>query len=132
MGFDSVHQVIRERVNANRGSVFVAYPNAEFTIPNSGPWIRVSIVPGETRAIEMGGTKTFRQVGVVVLQLFDNVGKGDGALLELADTLTPVLRSVIDSGVTLRTPSLSRIGPTDGGWYQMNLTCPYHADEQGA
>lgn len=132
MAFDTVHQTIVDRVEANKGSVIVEYPNAEAVTPTDGPFMRLTIIPGETRPIEMGGTKTYRQVGVVVLQLLDKTGKGEGRLLELADTMKIVFRSVIDGSVVFRSPSISRVGPVDDGWYQINLTCPYHSDEQGA
>jgi len=128
LGFDAIHQVIRERLNANRGSVpFDGVPNTAFTQPEEGPWGRLVINDGETERIEHPGT--YRSAGVMILQIFDEIGKGEGALLELADTLTVVFRRVTVQGVRFEDPSLKRIGNSGDGWYQMNLICRWTADE---
>lgn len=133
MGFDSVHAVIRSRVADNKPAALlsVVYPNAETTKPTRGPWGRLTILPGQRVKTEVPSNGTRRQVGVAVLQLFDEPGKGDGTLLEIADAINALFDGVTVSGVRFLTPSINVIGVQDG-WFQINVECPYNSDEAGA
>lgn len=110
------------------------FDNVEFIKPDpqdrSVKWARLQILEGDTRQATLGsGTANrYRTPGIMLVSLFVPAGVGDGKQRELADVISSKFRSVTYDGVVFHTPRINPIG-RDGEWYQVNVTCPFHADD---
>ena len=133
-----LHDVVRKRFADEFGDeFFIAYDNAPFDDqPDDEMWLRWSVTSGETFTAEMGGTSSrYRHTGVAVAQIFAVLGKGTRDALILADRIknkflnTTDSTSVVSNSVVFRTPSVIHVGRADSQWWQINVNCPYYADE---
>lgn len=108
----------------------VQYENAPFMKPDDKPWARFHVVFGGSTQVSAAqvGSRRFRQTAVVMIQLFVPIDVGTKALDELADFVVTQMRAVTVSGVTLRSPTVSRVGATER-WFQTNVNIPVYADE---
>ena len=132
-----LHDVIRKRFADEFGDeYFVAYDNAPFDQPDDEMWIRWSVLSGNTIKADIGGsTGRYRHNGVAVAQIFSVLEKGTRDGLILADRIvakflaTTDKTSVANNSVVFRTPSITHVGRTGSQWWQINVSCPYFADE---
>ena len=80
-------------------------------------------------------TSRNRHTGVAIAQIFSVLGKGTREATILADRIVSKFRSVTDSlsvagnSVVFKTPSISSVGRSGSQWWQINVSCPYYADE---
>ncbi len=98
-----------------------------FQIPESDRWARFIIDIFSTTLIEISAYRV-RHLGVVSVQLFDNLGAGDKGLLSLYDIIEPNFRNQTTDGIVWRQPDLTRVGQS-GKWYQVNVDLPFEFDE---
>jgi hypothetical protein len=73
------------------------------------------------------GPASFRRHGRVYAQLFGPVGKGDGDILELAETIVDAFEGVSAGGVRYQEATVRPIGTRDG-LYQVNVEIRFFAD----
>lgn len=105
----------------------VVYPNQPAPRQEDALWIRASVQIGETIQASIGINPIYRTTGILFLQLFDNLEKGEKELLEGATAISALFRGV-SVGMTLyRSPSVAIIG-RDRNWWQVNVTCPFQHD----
>lgn len=95
-------------------------------------WCRLSVLFGQSEQASIGSpaSNRYRTVGIMTAQLFLPVGKGEKNLYVMADYIVAAFRSVTDTGVTFRTPSITQVGRDESFW-QVNVDCPFYADEIG-
>ncbi len=133
MGYEASFNAIRSRfqtvvANAQTPILPTGYDNDEkFVQPEKGPWARVTILIADSDLIELGQVKTHRHIGILFIQLFDDIGNGDKNLLTLFDVIDPLFRSQLFTGITYRTPTLKRVGQSEK-WYQINVQIPFQFD----
>jgi hypothetical protein len=132
MAFATARDTLLDRFKAQHdlsswSAVPISYPNIAFTPPSDAPWARVLVFPGTSETAAIGTTK-YRNLGVVIVELFVPMGETDEDLIDKADDVVGFFRGATLSGVVLRTPSIQRVGE-DGGFYQFTVTTPYHYDD---
>lgn len=122
---------IRQRFRSEWQSTPIAWPNADFEEPEADPWVRLNIVTATSEQITTGasGSRDFRHVGTVVVQVFVPRNSGDGYALELADAACAIFRGVTVDGITFTAPWVEQ-GPDDPKWKQVNAVCPFYRDDQ--
>lgn len=101
-------------------------------IPTAGRYCRVAVQPRESRQISLGPTARFRETGVVTVELFEPLGRGDKTVNENADAVASIFRGEsATSGTTRVRFEAPSIGPgTRAGSYWLRiLTIPYRADD---
>lgn len=139
--YDDIGDQARDRFDTLVGtpnSLTVLYDNAPTEppelVPSNDPavWVRWTVLPGiqfisEATDGASGGNR-YRTPGVAVAQLFQPIGTGDQASLELADTIAPLFRSVSDGKITWQTPRLETVGRSAGAW-QANVVCPFYVED---
>ena len=128
-----VEDAIRSRFNTQitiGQNVITIFDNQDIEPPTIGQWIRFTVTPGETEQVEFGIKKRFRQFGMAVAQIMDEIGKGtkDINLLINSINTSGIFRSVSVGGVIYRTPSVLRVGRV-GNFYQVNCLIPFYADD---
>lgn len=133
MSFEAQANVIRQRFEALwpgavSPAVLHTYGDVRLDPPNRVPWVRLSVLSGETRQASMGAaTRLKRTVGVVVVDIFVPAGDGDGLARRLGDLVADIFELRTVSGVVFRATTLERVGP-DGPWLQWSASTPYQAD----
>lgn len=127
---------IRTLFNAGWGNTTpVAYPNEPFTSPKDTAYAVLSIKADDAFQIELGAPGpgvTFRQPGLIFVQIFTPADEGNNAALALADTAAAIFRrqssTIVDGRILYRAPSIDTIGITKEGWFQVNVVIPYIRD----
>lgn len=135
MNHSAIANAIRSRFKtlvADTKSLPTQYDNQAFTPTSGTAWARVTVLFGESAQVSFGGPlgRRSRTVGVLMVQVFSPVDKGDGDLLTLAGEIATAFKGVTDTGVHFRIPSVRRAGRSDAE-YQVNVECPFYADDLG-
>lgn len=134
MGFAATESTIRSRFNTEwataQPTVPVFFDNAgdDVTPPQNSAWVRLTVLPGESRQVEMGRLRRWRRVGQIVVQIFVPAASGTGLAQELGDAVRDVFEGRTVSGVIFRATSLNRVS-LEGAWLQYNATTNFQADE---
>lgn len=94
-----------------------ALPNSPFETPNNSPWLRVSVIPTNTRNVSQGAYQ--RTTGVMVVDLFYPQGVGDADADSAADEIIQALANTENEYVKLyeATPH-ARV---DGPWWRVQI-----------
>ncbi|HCR2972315.1 phage tail terminator-like protein [Klebsiella aerogenes] len=105
----------------------VDYPNGPVFDPSGRKiWARLTDIPGQAGANEIGAGPTVHRTGVLIIQLFVPVGSGTLQLTQAADKLTQLFEFQDDGVLSYFAVSAIPAGETDG-WSQLNLQIPYRA-----
>jgi hypothetical protein len=129
----SLNTEIRTRYNSWATKPQTAYPNESFTPNPNTIFARLTIVGGEEQRMDIGGgqgNRTYRVPGVIGVQLFAPLNKGNNEVLVKADEIATIFRNWCGSTVNCGAASISEIGPDGEGHYQCNITIPFHSDYQ--
>ncbi len=100
---NDVRQVIEERVNAELKKapvIPVVFNNVPYTATKNS-WVQCLINFGSNSYLTLGGTTSSANLvdGIVVLNVFTEIGLGAGENLEIASRLRNLFNRVIVSGV---------------------------------
>ena len=120
----------------DEGANPIAWPGREFTPPATGNWARLVIRHADAFQMELGGNRNqYRHVGVVIVQVFTPLNKGDGTALTLAEVAAQVFRDTrrvaagTDADIVFGTPLVENIGPDEkDAYYQVNVSIPFNRD----
>jgi hypothetical protein len=124
----SVYQEFRKKY-VEVCSLPTEYPNEEFTRPNS-LWARFTVIEGEEQQLDIGSElKTFRTPGLLIVQLFAPLNSGSIGILSQADVIADAFRNWGGPTLTCRAATVKEIGNDGYGYYQVNVTVPFHIDE---
>lgn len=134
MSYESELTTLASRFNtqfsASQPSVSIAWPNTQFTPTVGSAWVRFSLQQVLADQIGFGSSVVRdRHQGTVFVQVFAPTDKGVKSALEIADDAAAALRRYSTTGLFTRTPLVQDVGPTDDGWYQVNVSIPYQRDE---
>lgn len=111
----------------------VAWPNRPFS-PPSGSWVRFTIIGIDSVSVELGPRSQERRTGMVIVQIFTTLDKGDALGLGLADQVAAVFRNKRvaagnDGDIIFRKPRTRSIGvAANGTFYQHNVEVPFQHD----
>lgn len=138
--FTTTADAIRSRFSAlielggdGGAPVATLYPNDNRVEPDTGPWARVTIREGERVQADLGATTIrSRTVGVLFVELYDEIAIGTRALTDLAGRVATAFQRVTASGVTYKTPTLRAGGSTGervGKWWRLLVAIPFYRDD---
>ena len=98
--------------------------------PDDAEWAQLTLLRGTRAQITAGaiGTRTYREEGLLVAQLFAPKDKGTKNLEDVEDTIirTAFVPQVLSS-VRIGTPESTLVGE-QGGLWQLNVSIPYEFD----
>lgn len=129
--FESIRLAIERRLAIWDG-VPVEYDGAQQSpalkaaIEAKQPWVRCTILSGNSNTVGVSDKPCVRRSGLVSLQIFTPEHAGSAPALRIADSLGPYFEHYQSGHFETQAVSLQRIGPQNG-WYQVNLTAPYRA-----
>jgi len=132
MSYDAAAAEIRGRLKTQWGAITpIEWPNLTFAAPNpAAPWMRFTIKEGDAAQLSIGADKKDRRhPGIITLQFFDGLNKGDGPLTRLADQAVDIFQNWCGATVRCLTASVKTIGNDGQGWYQINVTIPFYWDD---
>lgn len=128
-----VAAVIRERFRtlvAEPEGVVVAHDNAEFSPPDGGKWVRLSMVDGDSTNIEATGpVRHYRTVGVAIAAIHVPLNAGDAQARALAAKVVTAFRATTVSGVLFSTPSERVAGRERERWWRHDVVIPFQWDD---
>lgn len=131
MSYEAEHNALRNRFDTQWSATEVAWPNQKFKPPEAIAWVRFNVRNADARQASFGDeTNFYRHPGVVTVQVFAPIVKGDKEALQLADQVSTIFRNWSDSGTGIRflqPPTVKTIG-TDVNWHQVNVVMPYYRD----
>lgn len=105
----------------------VTYPNDPTFDPTGKPiWARLTNLPGQARANEIGAGPVVQRTGIVIVQLFVPAGSRSLLITETADRIRELFEFQDDGKLAYFAVSSYDAGESDG-WYQINLNIPYRA-----
>ena len=107
-----------------------AHDNARFSPPLADPWVRISILDGDSNQISFGaGDKgNHRHVGLISIEIFVPLGTGEAQARTLLDQALGVFRAVQLSSIICRAPRMSP-GSETQSYYRMSAVVPFQRDE---
>ena len=99
--------------------------NRKFEVPSAGVWSRVTIKGGINSIASMSDKPCIKEVGMVIIQLFERIGCGTKTIKEQADSLANHLGCYTVDKLELLAPSIIDLGDDGNGFYQINVSIPY-------
>ena len=132
MSYEAQHNAIRTRLDTEWADrTPVSYPNVPFEPPKSdSPWIRLTILDSPSFQASMGAEQNiYRHPGIITVNIFTPLNRGDKQALVLADAVSAIFRSWRDpvTRIRFKDPDLARIGPDDK-WYHVAVSVPFERD----
>lgn len=128
----TINTELRTRYNSWANKPTTEFPNEDFTPPNPPAfWARFTIIGGEEQRMEIGSqtpNRFYRKPGVLIVQLFYPLAKGNNAILTKADELAALFRNWCGNTVACGASSINEIGNDGNGYYQCNVSVPFHQD----
>lgn len=110
----------------------IAWPDADFTIPEGKNWVRFTCQENDGRQVSMGspGNNRFRQYGLIILQIFQPQGQGSVAARTLASNASSAFRGAqTTNGVHFENVYSRAVGNDGAGFYQINVFISFYYDE---
>lgn len=127
MSYAVEQKAILSHLAANWTTTPVAYPNAAYKPVTGAAWLEARVIRQDAFNVDLVPNRRVRHPGLVSLTLHVPANQGDGAALEMADTLAAVFRNRNVSGCLFRAPTVRPVG-TDGAWYRVQVDAPYWRD----
>jgi len=107
-------------------SVSVAWPNHNFQIPDDSLWIRPTIKIPSTEIAEIGDNGMGLRNGLLMIQIFDRVGRGTKRINGLADRLERTFRRKDIGDIWFDEPTSNPIGNDPNGYFGILLSVDFH------
>jgi hypothetical protein len=135
MSWSAMANTIRSRFKTQIADVYsliTQYDNQSLDLPDNEMCCRHAIDIHDSNQVSIGSpsSQRYRSEGMMMVQLFAPIGKGDGDLLELADAIDTAFSCITDSGVTFKKAKPSKGRRSDNRW-MVNVYCPFYADDIG-
>ena len=126
---DDARAAIEGQVASNWADTRIRWPNVAYTPTEGKTWLAVDIRWGDGFMLTKGGRNNI--VGVLFLTVFAPVGRGDGAISELADDARDLVNRLEVSGVRFVAPSGPNFSTdTATKWRQAQVTCGFSIEEE--
>ncbi len=110
----------------------VAYDNVSFDPTKiNTPWVRLNIqfASGSIQTLGAVGERTFRNFGIVFVQVFTPAGTNTVVNDGFANTAKGVFKGVqLTGGLWFRNAQIVTVG-NEGKWYQQNVSAEFIYDE---
>ena len=131
--YESIANAIRGRFETQIEDVEgidVQYDNQPpITKPDDALWVRLAVNIRDTGQKSIGDQtqKRYRCQGEMVASIYIPLTQGDQPALALADKIADAFRTVTDTDVTFKTPTMSTEG-REGNEWRVDVSCPFYSD----
>ncbi len=132
MTFEQIRLIVESRMAAWTDAPVAfdgapAGPDVLGAQENKTPWVRLSIVDGDSFTAGLGSSPCVRRTGIIFVQVFTNRDIGSRPARLIADSLAAHIQYYRQGGLESLAATVTRIGPSDG-YYQINVSVPFRAD----
>ena len=127
MNWEDEHFLIENHLDDNWIDTPYTVENTAFT-PPPGPWVKLIVLSGESKAISLGPNIRTRNSGTICVQIFTQQNTGVSEARKLADRVAQIFQNESFNGITCRAASMEYIGER-GGRYQLNVNVPFYRDD---
>lgn len=128
--FESERKAISEYFYSEFRLCPIVWPNIKpnFTI-DKDPWVRFSILNGDSLQKSLGTIKTFRYVGTIVIEVMVKPDHGTSQLNEIIDEIDRIfkLKRFTTEQIQCKVPNKIIVGEIDE-WYKVNVNIPFYRD----
>lgn len=133
---DAVRQKVEDLVltalAANHPGVPMSVVNVKFEEPKNAPWVHLAFAPGKSARKNIGTTRTWRHMGVVVVNIMTPADTGTKTSDAIRDTIFNALADRnfalgVDGYLTLCFAEKRNRGILNG-WYTANVQVEYYQD----
>ncbi len=129
MGYEAERQAIESRFETQWASATsIDFDNVDFVPTPGTSFVRLTILDGDSRQVSLGDSPLYRSIGVIIISIFTPLDIGSATGRTLADNAAAIFRGWQSSGIVCRSPSIQRVGKTNG-WFQYNVNVPFYRDE---
>ena len=133
--FDSVRAAVQDRwlaqwIDGGPARTPTAFENIEYEPVKDVSFARLTIRNGDGQQLTMGSNRSYRQRGLILIEIFTPAGKGTGESDRLVDAATIIFRGVTFGGITTFAPEVINNPTTEADWYKVDINFPYKWDEQ--
>lgn len=90
------------------------------------PFVRLTLVHGDSFTAGIAEQPCVRRVGLVMVQIFTADDQGSREAYQIADSLAELLQYHRDGDLETLAASVQRVG-SQGGFFQLNLSVPFRA-----
>lgn len=129
MKLSQVQTHVESTLNSEWTATQIAWENVDYN-PEDGPWIRATVVFGESFGTEKGDATNACGIrtGQVIVQVFVPSGSGTRKATNMAHTLERIFRlRSFENSLHFQEPYTLKIGDDGYGFYQVNVHAPFHA-----
>lgn len=136
MASDAVRAKINEVVQTAFATAWpgklVAFENTKWTQPVGAPWVHVAYNPGLSRRKDIGNVRTWRHMGVVIVNVMVPQDTGTKTCLQMCDT---AFNALADRNFDLGADGYLKLCYAEkrnrgvvNGWFTYNVQVEYHHD----
>lgn len=126
--FEDQWDAIERRMNANWSGSAFKFDNVPFDYPKE-KYVALTVLFGDGFQASLGDTPFFRQVGVIMLQIFVPKEIGTKDIGTLADKFRQIFNHKQFEGIITRTVSGPRFVGETRGWIQYNCDVAFQWDQ---
>lgn len=131
MTFEEIRAAVEVRVAAWTDAPIAfdgvpASPDVIDAQESRSPWVRLTIVHGDSFTVSIGSAPCVRRTGVITVQIFTARDVGSRPAMLLADSLAEHLQYFTSGKLETQAASVTRVGPSEG-YYQVNASVPFRA-----
>jgi len=128
MSYEVERSDIEGRLNTGWTTTAIAWDNVPY-IPTPGTsWIRCTILPGDSEALEFGRDALCDYSGIIDIGIFVPQATGSATARGYADTLKALFHLVEFGSIDCKEASVQNLG-IDDGWYHLAVTIPFSRRE---
>lgn len=109
----------------------IVYQNESYNPQIDTEYTKFDILFGQDRPIDVGQKQTYRQNGIINIDLFLNEDNGLDKATQIADILTGLFRNKVISNIVTDWPIHDYIGD-ENGFYRYNFQVAFRKDVQEA
>lgn len=102
----------------------IVYENGQAN-NDTNEWVRISIVNGNARQVNLGDNPSFRVTSVVYIQINTRKDVGSGRAIKLADIADSMFKNLDLDGLRFKVPQVTR-NPNPGEWFQVNVSTEFY------
>lgn len=133
MSFESERLAIETKFHNEwahwNGYPIVFYDNTKTTAATGVPYLRLTVENVDSKQASLGGTKLFRNHGLIFITAFVSENEGTKKIREYIDRAATIFRFKTFNGIVCRAPYQPSPAAASNGWYRMSIAVPYFCDE---
>ena len=131
----TIRKAFDKHLSNNWNVNLITWDNTARPLEQDTEWIRPFLSVDDSENVTIGGLSgqwRIRHTGTYIIQLFSPINKGAGDINRAADQLLKAfnnLNTELDENIYTYACTADRIGDEGNGWYQINISVPFTADQ---